>query len=339
MMEALKYLDTYSNLRWSGLKEITCMDCEHWGKGKNGCANAAIVLEVMRTIDDMSLPVLDFTPDPEANANLCPGMWPSAQYLSHVGLVLPRPIQEAPFRVYWFETEEGCLNETDSDHRRPKIGIQHAVSVRGNPLDGTIYAIHGDADPLTALGEARSNRLWILEITDSTEDKYTNEYRQMQRYIEVVDSEPLLDKFAHQCASNVSHFWENSDAVPVPTTEKAEKAEHAITEAKASTDLLRDATILAAKAMLLALDDRTPAWRRARMCADLERDATAQAAGWRAAQKEREGSQNPLLWLSRDDIWRTAATAAWKQTAVRQTKLLNSMLKNVFKSERPKEVL
>ena len=78
-MKKLIHLDIYDGRRFNEFEDIECRECAHFGPA---CGNAVVVLDAMRSTDnDMGIPVFDFTPDGDANASQCPGLWPSEGYL------------------------------------------------------------------------------------------------------------------------------------------------------------------------------------------------------------------------------------------------------------------
>jgi hypothetical protein len=122
-MEVLKHLDLDDMRRWTTLEGITCRDCAH--SILKGCANARAVLEAMRSRgNDMSIPVFNFTPDPDGRADQCPGMWPSEDYLAEIGATIREPLP----------TEELPVVDPVSDQLVDDLG--HALKI----LDGMIVA-------------------------------------------------------------------------------------------------------------------------------------------------------------------------------------------------------
>ena len=89
-MNRLVHLELYDTRRGEKFGDIECRECAHFGPS---CGNALVVLDAMRSRgNDMSIPVFDFTPDGDANASQCPGMWPSADYLRATGQTMREPL-------------------------------------------------------------------------------------------------------------------------------------------------------------------------------------------------------------------------------------------------------
>jgi len=88
-MERFIHLDLYDTRRSELFSDIECSECAHYGPT---CSNSLVVLEaVLSRGNDMSIPMSSFTPDGDANASQCPGMWPSAGYLRATGQAMREP--------------------------------------------------------------------------------------------------------------------------------------------------------------------------------------------------------------------------------------------------------
>lgn len=91
-MKRLVHLELYDTRRFNQFADIECRECAHYGPA---CANSVVVLDAVRSRgNDMSIPVFDFTPDGDANASQCPGMWPSADYLRATAQTQPTPWED-----------------------------------------------------------------------------------------------------------------------------------------------------------------------------------------------------------------------------------------------------
>jgi hypothetical protein len=86
----LEHLDITDIRRNDLFADVTCRDCAHLNIGNPNLPTCLAHAAVRRALEDalrgmdVAVPLLTFEPDIEAQANHCPGLWPSLEYLTEL---------------------------------------------------------------------------------------------------------------------------------------------------------------------------------------------------------------------------------------------------------------
>jgi hypothetical protein len=195
-----------------------------------------------------------------------------------------------PIFAWWFAPSDEKLGHQDG--RAITLGETHEI---GDPLELCANGLHASVSAFDALRYASSSILYRVEIHDaiSDTDKICGRRR---KYLARINAEPILRRFARECALEVLHLWDAPDVVKKYLETGDENLRAAARDAASAAaratawDQARDAA-------------RDAAWAAARDAARHAASDAAYAAAWAAA------------WTAASDPERDAARDAARHAA------------------------